>query len=181
MTTRSGGAGAGAGGGSSESVWDVVSRVATDVFGNCVPCGAAKGGASSALRGTNYGYVVLDDSGVERNARMDIDNGSNRYRIYITPDRFTINTSKELLIDSVHVSGTRKFKVLRKLEAGTKTQQEAAAKLVAAKLVAASGGSKESSEDALGGDTSGTREDDEMEDGPLDDEPEEELEEEPEA
>ena len=49
LTTRSGGAGAGAGGGSSESVWDVVSRVATDVFGNCVPCGAAKGGASLSL------------------------------------------------------------------------------------------------------------------------------------
>ena len=39
---RSGGAGGGSGG---ESVWTVVSRVATDILGDCVSCAAVKGGA----------------------------------------------------------------------------------------------------------------------------------------
>ena len=70
--------------------------------------------------------------GVERPARMDIDNGSNRYVIYAAPDgRYPINTKDKLDIGSVHTVRGRAFTVLRKLEEGTAAQKAAAARLAA--------------------------------------------------
>ena len=85
---------------------------------------------TGAATGSNWGYIVHDEDGVERNARMDIDNGSNRYVIYASGERYHINTKYELEIGYVHKEGGRTFTVKSKLESGTKKQQEAAAKVV---------------------------------------------------
>jgi len=79
-------------------------------------------------RGSNWGYVVRDDGGAVRYARMDINHGSNRYVIYAAPDgRFTINTKNKLPIGYVHTEGGRTFTVLRELEEGTAAQKKALA------------------------------------------------------
>ena len=91
---------------------------------------------AGAATGSNWGYVVRDDGGVERNARMDIDSGSNRYVIWAAQVRYHINPKNKLPVGYVHEEGGCTFTVLRELEKGTAAQKKA----LAGQLAAGGGG-----------------------------------------
>ena len=77
-----------------------------------------KGTASkSASKGTHPGYVVLDDNGVKRNARLQLQHGNiPRFRITMTRKAFYINTGcSELKIGTCHTYQGHTFTVLHEL------------------------------------------------------------------
>ena len=76
-----------------------------------------KGTASkSASKGTHPGYVVLDDNGVKRNARLHLHSNIPRFRINMTGKAFYFYTGcSELKIGTCHTCQGHTFTVLHKL------------------------------------------------------------------
>ena len=75
--------------------------------------GRANGNAS---KGTHGGYIVLDDKGVERNARLHFRGNQPRFHIYISDKTFYIVTGcSELEIGSSHTCQGHTLTVQREL------------------------------------------------------------------
>ena len=86
------------------------------------PCAFAgknqiKGTASkNASKGTHPGYVVLDDNGVKRNARLHLRGNIPTFWINMTGKKFYIHTGcSELKIGTCHTFQGHTFTVLHKL------------------------------------------------------------------
>ena len=83
------------------------------------PCAFAEKGTASHIssKGTHPGYVVLDDNGVKRNARLQLQHGNiPRFRITMTRKAFYINTGcSELKIGTCHTYQGHTFTVLHEL------------------------------------------------------------------
>ena len=76
----------------------------------------AKGHATLASKGTHGGYIVLDDKGVERNARLHFHRNQPRFHIYISRKTFYIVTGcSELEIGSSHTCQGHTLTVQREL------------------------------------------------------------------
>ena len=78
--------------------------------------GKAKGSATLASKGTHGGYIVLDDKGVERNARLHFQRNQPRFKFYISRKTFYIVTGcSELEIGSSHTCQGHTLTVQREL------------------------------------------------------------------
>ena len=78
--------------------------------------GKAKAYATLASKGTHGGYIVLDDKGVERNARLHYHRNQPRFKFYISRKTFYIVTGcSELEIGSSHTCQGHTITVQREL------------------------------------------------------------------